>query len=719
MRLLLVLLLLIPNVLLAQPISIRSGEHETFSRLVLSINDAPSWNLTEIENGFALQVEQHSGGFDTSEVFERLPRNRIRSLTQSPPDRLTLELNCDCVADMFLWRPGQLVLDIIDVAAVNPSAENSAEQIPDPTSVAQVLPNLLTLELAPSAPMGPLVSLVSEPASPEVQETEAALLQSLSRAASQGFLDAAVQPVSDVTERQTENQNETIIEEQPPEIGLPDNNQPGVGFSTATDRDIALLRDILGARAEPRCLPDDMFALADWANDDAYHDQVSSLAEALAGEFGEEPLDAQDQLARLHVHFGFGVEARTILGADDAQSLSRSVLFELAGLIDEYDEDFPILTAQSNCETAGAFWSFLALPMPLTDEQNSRVIQTFFLLPQPLRGHLAPRLSKNYISIGNPSSAEMVLRASQSNDVEGTHSVQATRALIAEAVDDPGHALTLLQLEAENSARTSPESLINLVRLHVENGTVPTVHDLVLMEAMRQEYQGTPVAQALQIAEAEGHILTGEYSRAIGLVQDIQDPLAMRVLNKAFSNLTKNGSTADFLTLGFADLPDSLDQITENQVAARMLALGFPERAIQITDAPASREAAAERRYLRAQGYLELNNYTSAIDAVSGLTDPRAQEILAGAYSGLGDHNAALQAVGAVPVLSDEILQFRAGAWDRLTTEGGDALSNFAQSRVASPVINDGGLAARRDILVQSEESRRAIDALLSRFSAE
>jgi len=88
------------------------------------------------------------------------------------------------------------------------------------------------------------------------------------------------------------------------------------------------------------------------------------------------------------------------------------------------------------------------------------------------------------------------------------------------------------------------------------------------------------------------------------------------------------------------------------------------------------------------------------------------------AFTGLGEYRSALEAAGPdVDVSNEGVLQFRAGAWERLTGEEDEVLSDFANA-ILSPTT-DGAvetLSDRRAILAQSEESRRAIEGLLLRF---
>jgi Tfp pilus assembly protein PilF len=149
-----------------------------------------------------------------------------------------------------------------------------------------------------------------------------------------------------------------------------------------------------------------------------------------------------------------------------------------------------------------------------------------------------------------------------------------------------------------------------------------------------------------------------------------------------------------------------------------MIDTGFPERALSLLEGPAEREAAAERRYLRAEAAIESGNHAAAIDDLMGMSDSRARALRARAYAGLGEHRAALEAVDPMSLEpGQETLQFRAGAWERLTLEEDEILSGFAEAVLAPGVTSPAEtLEDRRAILAQSQESRRAIEGLLQRF---
>ena len=727
MRGLAALCFMVPVSLAADPVAIRTGEHETFSRFVLTIGEGTGWDVSAVEGGILLSLGDHADGFETSTVFDRIPRDRVSRVSQPAIDQLLFEVECQCSADAFLWQPGRLVIDIVDGeeflnpldVANNPRTVSSLLAAQPSSATPQALPDLLTLRQDRYVPQPPVPALIEEDVEAPVLEdpddlsaTENALIEGLARAASQGFLDANIEEVEEPETPIAENAE--VVEEAPtPQPTGPQN--PGIGITTALDRELEAMRGALEQSIEPTCLPADMFALAEWGGEGDFHAQVAALAEELAGEFGAEPREAQDKLARLYLHFGFGAEARAVLAADPTQSQDRAVLMQLAGLIDEYEGDYAVIAGQAGCDTPAALWAFMIAPQILNDEGRNHILQSFFAMPHPLRGHIAPRLSRQFLDVGETEVAERVLRAVDDVEIVENHEAASTRALIAESRDEPEVALAVLAEQAADNARTTPDSLIRLIELGIETGMPVAEADLILAAAMRQEHRDTPIAVKLALAEAAGRTQLGEYEAALDLVANHDNEEAIATLNTIFAEMTKMSDAETFLGFVFADQPDGLSARVQNSIASRLIELGFPERALAFLDGPAQREDASERRYLRAAAEIGTARYASAVDALLGMTTPRANDLRARAFAGMGEFRAALEASSTET--SDANLEFRAGAWERLSVDEDGPLSTFAQTVIAPPATeNATTLADRRAILAQSQDSRRAVEELLLQF---
>lgn len=712
----LLLFLLLPTITSAQNVTVRSGEHDRFVRLVLAIGTGSEWDVRQSETGAVLTLPNRSVVFETGEIFKRIPRTRLLDVTQEGANQLQLRYDCLCHTNAFLWQPGQLVIDVID----GPDPLATSTKLPAPPQ--QVLPNLLTLDVqnGDASAINPAAFGLAqdEQRQEELKATEAALAEGLARATGQGFLIPAVRDVPPVVSEPEpvpdarSEQIETSDQEVPPML-----LHPGVGISTALDRDLALIGELAGELVSGPCLPADMFDLQSWAGDGSFHTETALAIEAIAGEFGEAPFDAQERLAKTYLYYGFGAEARMVLSLDPVSSQLRQILLQLAAVIDEYDETASLLQAQAECATAGAMWAFLHRPHYLDEARRNTVIQHYAQLPQPLRGQLAARLARHFLAQGEPDAAETVLRAAAGQDAEVTHAAQSAQALLAEGFGRSDVALTMLENEAGETARISPASAILMVRLAIEQGQTPTDETLLLVAALRHEYRSDPVAEDLETAEALGRLAKGEHQAALELVKDLEGEEALAVLNQIYSRLAGDTDDGFFLETSFAPVPEGLTAETRNVIAERLLRTGFPDRA-EVFLAPAAQgEAAAEQRYLRAEAALLSRRYDDVLSRLQGLSDDRARALRAQAYTGLGDHERALTSLNPASGGADPVLEFRAEAWDRLTLQTDQSLSGFAGAVLQQSIETlPETLAERRDILDQSQQTRQAVEDLLVRF---
>ncbi len=105
----------------AAPISVRSGEHSDFTRLVMTVPEDMTWALTEPARQVRLTLDDHEDGFDTTEVFSRIPTTRLSALTTAS-NSLILELNCDCAVRVFREGNRFLVVDVQDTDPVERDA---------------------------------------------------------------------------------------------------------------------------------------------------------------------------------------------------------------------------------------------------------------------------------------------------------------------------------------------------------------------------------------------------------------------------------------------------------------------------------------------------------------------------------------------------------------------------------------------------------------------
>src|SRR6056297_3080281 len=118
-RKLVFLLILLPQLLLAQNVTVRSGEHGRFTRLVLTLPVEATWNLVENSSTNELEVlfPDQAFNYDTSTTCDRIGRSRINDVRPKEGGTgLIVSLACDCDAQAFTLNNSLLVIDVSETS---------------------------------------------------------------------------------------------------------------------------------------------------------------------------------------------------------------------------------------------------------------------------------------------------------------------------------------------------------------------------------------------------------------------------------------------------------------------------------------------------------------------------------------------------------------------------------------------------------------------------
>ncbi|WP_417250304.1 hypothetical protein [Celeribacter sp.] len=112
----------------AETVTVRSGEHADFSRLVVQLDEAPPWAFGRSDDGYRLVVAREGVNFVTTDVFVRIPRTRILEVRDVGSSSLEITVAEDVHADAFELREGRIVIDIKN----GPPDETSRFETPVP-----------------------------------------------------------------------------------------------------------------------------------------------------------------------------------------------------------------------------------------------------------------------------------------------------------------------------------------------------------------------------------------------------------------------------------------------------------------------------------------------------------------------------------------------------------------------------------------------------------
>ncbi len=132
-----------------QVVSVKSGEHDGFSRLVLRIDPEVEWALVETPGRATLRFMDQSLSFSTARVFDRIGTDRIAGLSEARSEtgsELVVELPCACEVQSYAFNDNYIVLDVYDGPPLGP------DEMPEVTGMAQWQPDALPFIQPTNAP---------------------------------------------------------------------------------------------------------------------------------------------------------------------------------------------------------------------------------------------------------------------------------------------------------------------------------------------------------------------------------------------------------------------------------------------------------------------------------------------------------------------------------------------------------------------------------------
>jgi len=802
-RFLLWMCFFLPSVAAGQTIPVRSGEHETFSRLVLEVPEGIQWQLGRSESGYALQLDTQNLTYDLSQVFSRIPRDRLADI--QPGERrgsLQLTLNCDCYADAFLFTSDNLVIDIRDgpipeqaafetTIDKNPFEPEPVIQSPEEVQIASTdfytgprLPSVAqqAVQDKRSATISPLAAPVMQP-SPEgaaranlpsvltesleslnntrLSDAETALIENLGRAASQGLLtpdftnNQQAEPslseapeVMDVEGSQIMEPNSAVASDSMVPQDQISEAPTGIQIQTSIDqaRPNSNQNAVISVDGGS-CLDDSYFDFASWG--DATRDfgeQVGERRLALSEEFDRIQPGSAENLARLYLYFGFGLEARNTLSIDGVWNRNRALLAELSRLIDGVPENTGLFANQIGCPGRSALWAALTIDEIPRGANTTRagIVFAFGGLPATLRGHLGPILAEKFLESGDDKSAEAIISAIQGAVATAETAKEIVEADLSTQTGNIDSAIDQLTELSETDLRMNPESLARLLDLQREQGQEATQDLLDLVETARYEFRGSEVIPILARAELQALASLGQHANTYNLLDHPDSGLSLDETSEMADNFAlqfaETLSDANFLEFAFGIENRKLAPEAENAIAQRLMILGFAEAADGRMRAPSTGPIRSERRYLQAELALLQGLPQKVSRILTGNESPKAMELKASALTMLGQHGAALALVQSAQSFStpfatgtgdseidapeQDTIAWRAGAWSSLSNSETD-LMRRASLAMQQPKPIDletleqselPPLSLRRGLLENSQRSRELADDLLSGF---
>lgn len=732
----------------AETVTVRSGDHAEFARIVLQHAGPIDWTFARTETGYVFRPGRAGIAYDLSQVWRLIGRDRLADLRPAARgDGLEISMTCTCHALPFEIRPGVVVIDVRD----GPPPPGSSFELPegttaasdpvvsDPADRAQGGYNWLDLPAAalrlpaaallPPLPATPAVA-AQEPSpaipAPEPEPDLSAMREVLLRQVGRGMTQGTLNPA-----RPPDASGEDLAPSAPPVPDATANLAADPGAASAPlEEQIRILDpdgDPLindGTPPPPAdtgnmtavgadCLPDQAMALQDWGAEAAPAQTLGTMSTGLVGEFDQPDPAAVRRAVRYLLHLGFGAEARQLADGMAPADPDRPIWASLARILDGATDPEGAFAGMEVCDTAAALWSLLAAenaPVGPTVASNA-ALRAFSALPPHLRRHLGPALADRFTARGDETAVQTIrdaiLRA-PGDPGDPVRLMEAERAL---SRGEAGSTEALTDLTAATGA-TAVEATVSLLRDAAARGAVAPDSLIEAAEAMRREYRGasqeTDLAAALALAQAAA----GQFETALALAQSGRSETLAEVwamLGAApDSQLLHHGILAEGAT------PPPLPPETDRAIARRLIQLGFSDPALAWLG-PARRPAGLQDadRLLIAEAALVRRDAAAALRALEGLDNPGVADLR---------QRAALLSGELPPQDASPDTQFRlamrAQDWRELAANGPEIWRNAATRAVGSgpaAVLGTDAptLAGGRALLAESAEARAVLRTLL------
>lgn len=737
---------LLPCMACAQTIPVRSGEHGAFTRLVLDVPDGTTWALAPDpeSNRVTLRLSNGPYKFETSSVFDRIGRDRVAGFTiPTHGAGLSIELGCQCAAEVFVLRGTMLVVDIAPSDSPVQTATGDASLLKPLDRV--LLPSPLVQEfsevrldglprLGPATVEVRLLPYLAERVANGVDPFPALPVQNglspnsaiggqlaadLAVAATQGLLDPAVRSQKNITP-DTEHLPDPEI---PADLSIDPSKMARRLASGLSGLDHNLLQDGRISVGGDDCIPDVEIAISTWAkpDDDPSH-VLATLRGKVFGEFDRIQADPLKQFAKALLYYGFGVEARSALSLQTDEL--DSVLHAVSYIVDSQADPLGVFDGLSNCNGAAALWAVLSSPPGPNQPEIARtaILRNFEALPKHLRSHLGPTLFEHLAESGYSETAREVLRRLERMEGFETDSIALGKARIdlAEGLHtEAARRLHDLSISGGPEAAKAVSAAVDLAE--ATDTDVPT-RIVELSDAFATELRNNVDGQDLWKAHVRSLLINGtfdaafsEFENAHGIpeaVVEFMQQVGMRFLVERADDVT-------FLKLATRSLADGLvPKKSELAIAfaERFLELGLSEVALRQLDASPAAKGKSEERILRAEALILLSRPEEAEIILIGQRGERVVRLRAEARRQMGDHVLAktiLEGIGEERAAIDSA--WLSGDWNDVA-ESDSALAPAAglmQSQPEAFDVSNVSLAAVNDLSDASAKSRQTLRALL------
>ncbi len=704
----------------AQTLNVRSGEHDTFTRLVIRIPVGTEYTIENADNSARLNLANPKLKFDVSKVFSRIGNERLADIKHGNDNNLDMTFSCECEATAFVDARNLLVVDI--KSRPDKPATPKVEPLPLVSASANRISRIQsrTVQNDPTLRLPSPETLSATPLQ-HSSLTEDRLLSELGRAVQQELL------VSDIP---SDPRLAQVALDQPPSPSGSPSTPKNYAVTTVIDRDLGSALSFSQGGTEPAaCYTSDELDIASWGKDQDLSDHLSLLRSKLFQEFDTVDQATALQLAKFYLHFGFGAEAIVILQLDPELAADHPSLVALGRILD----DLPTGTenpfrGQQHCTQDVALWALLSESAVESQLATKSLQQTFSRLPPHLRTYLGPRISERLADAGHKASAKAIMRAITRSGKAEAPAVKMVEAKLANLDGDAEAYDAKLKevIYAPSDSDQAPKALIAVIEKAWESQTSVSAEESELAAAFSLEYRKSDIGPALRNAHLLALGLAGDFDKAFD--PDTTDepatmsPEGIQTLNRLLQLLSDRADDVTFLRHALHETDVRSKHVTiesRSKVAERLIELGFAEPALDVLDRLTSRHIGKQQRLLRAKASLQIRRPHRALLELLDISGPEAAQLRAHALELNGNLQKAAEELLVAGNQDQAARNFwLSNSWDQIPEETQTEYPILAT--VATKLKSEGdwaGLAPleqARALLKDSETARGDVSELLS-----
>lgn len=545
------------------PFPVQTGDHESFTRLVILAEDGVSWTARREATRVVVSVENNEDGFETGSVFDRIGKNRI-NIIESEKDTLEIGIACECQISTFLDSGRNIVIDISEFGSKI---------------------NGQILEISPLAPP-------SKP--PEVKKTRR---ENVSNNENIFKIDSNLN-LTNFQDRLTKNLGHlgtTKILNSEISMNLVNSNVEPVNKS------YEILPRNLGVENNNILLPNFTEALLGVGKPDVEtmecHDarhlsfKMNTTTDASSGPFegvvdltndaGDIDIDRAIHHARELISLGMGAEANQILSLIKRESLEIKILSAISDIL-EYGTSSKLSAIQesSECVPDLLFWSILgsAGSFEISNAKLKQSLLYFNELPPSLRKSTYRQFLENLRRSDNPSAVPAILenldRLSLGENL-GLKIEKISNKIYLDETDDVN---TLIKELKSDQAILESGDFIKVIDAKLRLEGEISKFDMVILDSLIFQETDTSLLDMLYNKKFFALLGGNMFLDALNLLEEVDSLKKPEHYEPLLHDATLKGNDRTFLEI-WSSVPEQLfydlRPETQRSLKDRLLELGF------------------------------------------------------------------------------------------------------------------------------------------------